>query len=152
MFDKDCGVPYNSIFFHDEVAAFKQVGPHPNLVRVYESHAEAWATDANQVAFRVAYIVQEYLPKGEVLDHVLTNNFSEELTRYCAKECLLTLSHIHSRGVVHLDMKLDNLLLDADCKLKICDFGFAQNSKGVDATGLQRRFVGTAAYMMPEVD
>lgn len=88
---------------------------------------------------------------GEVLDYVLNENFSEELTRYCAKEFLEALSHIHKQGVVHLDMKLDNVLLDSDCKLRICDFGFAQNSKGVDSTGLQRRFNGTENYMMPEV-
>lgn len=91
------------------------------------------------------------MPLSDVFDHVMQENFSEDLTRYCAKEFLAALQHIHRKGIVHLDMKLENVLIDNDCNLKLCDFGFAQESRGVDSTGLMRRFVGTENYMMPEI-
>lgn len=52
---------------------------------------------------------------------------------------------MHSRGVSHRDLKLENLLLDSDFNLKICDFGLATSGN------LAGEKCGTENYMAPEV-
>jgi eukaryotic-like serine/threonine-protein kinase len=59
------------------------------------------------------------------------------------------LAHAHKRGIVHRDVKLDNLLLTADGKVKISDFGLAKLRVDTQITQTGST-VGTAAYMSPE--
>ena len=54
------------------------------------------------------------------------------------------LEHIHSKGIAHRDLKLENILVDEDFNIKVCDFGLASNDKSVKNT------VGTKIYMAPE--
>lgn len=58
-------------YYHDEVSALNLVGTHPNLVKVLDFRRDVWATDANNVSFKVAYIVQEFMPLSDVFDHVM---------------------------------------------------------------------------------
>lgn len=44
-------------YYHDEVSANNLVGVHPNLVKVLDFSRDVWATDADNVSFKVAYIV-----------------------------------------------------------------------------------------------
>lgn len=53
---------------------------------------------------------------------------------------------MHSRGVAHRDLKLENLLLDQHFGLKIADFGFSSATPGLSTT-----FKGTDNYMAPEI-
>ena len=62
-------------------------------------------------------------------------------------QCCEGLQYLHSRNIVHRDMKLANILIDARLDVKICDFGI---SKKLDATMLST-FCGTGFYMSPEV-
>ncbi len=58
------------------------------------------------------------------------------------------MSHIHCRSVIHRDIKLDNILLDCEKGVKICDFGV---SKIIKKGQVIKEQCGTPAYLAPEI-
>jgi len=68
------------------------------------------------------------------------------------------LNYIHEKGIAHRDLKLQNILLDEDCKIKIMDFGFAQSidEKKPGDDKIRKKTLldcaGTLSYMSPEID
>jgi serine/threonine protein kinase len=113
---------------------------HPGIVRIL---------DAGERADRSPYLVLEFL-SGESMGDVLEREtrfgerYALELTRAAAD----ALSAAHAAGVVHRDVKPDNLFLTLDGQVKVVDFGFAKLKEGsVTATGMT---VGTVPYMAPE--
>lgn len=64
-------------------------------------------------------------------------------------EVLLALCHLHDRGIMHRDVKPDNVLLDEDCHAMLADFGIArEGARGEQRTG---SFCGSLAFCSPEV-
>ena len=63
------------------------------------------------------------------------------------------MKYIHSASVVHRDLKPGNLLVNADCELKICDFGLSRgfNSAPDENTILMTEYVATRWYRAPEI-
>jgi serine/threonine-protein kinase len=101
------------------------------------------------------YIVMEYL-KGEDLRNAIRGNHLGSLDGRLkiAQDIASALAYVHAQGVVHRDIKPDNLLLDdgasgAPPTLKIGDFGLARlaGDSHLTATGAA---IGTPAYMSPE--
>ncbi|CEP01095.1 hypothetical protein PBRA_008407 [Plasmodiophora brassicae] len=72
--------------------------------------------------------------------------FPEERARFYAAEILLGLTHIHSKGIIYRDLKLENVLLDDKGHCKISDLGLA-----VQSTKPIRGYAGTPGYIAPEV-
>ena len=71
----------------------------------------------------------------------------ESAGRFFLSQLLETVGCLHSQGVVHRDLKLDNMLLDDEMNIKILDFGFSHHG---DASSLSSN-VGTDSYMAPEL-
>nr|CDI52366.1 related to serine/threonine protein kinase [Melanopsichium pennsylvanicum 4] len=73
------------------------------------------------------YLVMEYLPGGDCasLCKVL-GGLSEDWARQYIAEVVIGLQHLHSKGVVHRDLKPDNLLIDHKGHLKLTDFGLSK--------------------------
>ncbi len=113
---------------------------HPNILSVLDA-----GEDAHQ-----PYIVLEFLEGGDTLksyidkDNLLSIERAVEILFQCAK----ALDYAHRRGVVHRDVKATNIMLTADGRVKICDFGIAQFSFG-DQTQVMG-LLGSPRYMSPE--
>lgn len=91
------------------------------------------------------------LCKNKSLSQVIRRRkrFHEVEVRYYAKQILKGLKYIHSKNVIHRDIKLGNLFIDENMKIKIGDFGLAQMITKTQP----RRFsvCGTPNYLAPEI-
>jgi len=113
---------------------------HPNIVNVFDQGQDGEFT----------YIVMEYLP-GITLRQLL-NDFSTltwEQTIDVVKAVLNGLDAAHSAGIVHRDVKPENVLLADDGRIKIADFGLARAASHHTQTG--QALLGTVAYLSPEL-
>eukprot|EP00826_Nyctotherus_ovalis_P016655 TRINITY_DN14831_c0_g4_i1.p1 TRINITY_DN14831_c0_g4~~TRINITY_DN14831_c0_g4_i1.p1 ORF type:complete len:529 (-),score=148.59 TRINITY_DN14831_c0_g4_i1:111-1697(-) len=112
---------------------------HTNIIRLLEVFESA----------KQVQIVMEYAGGGDLLHYVKRKrHLSEEEARPIFRQIVFGLAHINSRNVLHRDIKLDNILLDSDGCVKICDFGV---SKIIDKNKLINDQCGTPAYIAPEI-
>jgi eukaryotic-like serine/threonine-protein kinase len=113
---------------------------HPNVVRVYDS-GEA---DGRP------FIIMEYV-EGETLADVLSRRgrLSPTEAVELALQVCSGLEHAHRAGLVHRDIKPQNLLIRGDGTVKIVDFGIARSAQGTRLTETGS-VLGTAAYLAPE--
>jgi serine/threonine protein kinase len=88
----------------------------------------------------------EPLLGGELFSHLSdTTTFAESRARFYAASILLGLNHIHKRGIIYRDLKLENVLLDRKGHVKIVDFGFAKKLKKDEYT---YTLCGTPDYLV----
>ncbi|RHZ68096.1 hypothetical protein Glove_297g5 [Diversispora epigaea] len=94
-------------------------------------------------------IVLEYIPGGELYNYVERKQHLDE-AEACRifKQLIQGVDHLHQMRIVHRDLKLENLLLDAAQNLVITDFGFARKFGESDRIGSP---CGTPYYLAPEV-
>ena len=94
-------------------------------------------------------MVMEYAGGGDLLQFIKSRGRIEENdAKSVFRQILYGLAHIHCRSVIHRDMKLDNILFDAEGGIKICDFGVSKIVKKDQKLCEQ---CGTPAYIAPEV-
>lgn len=93
--------------------------------------------------------VMAYSPGGDLMTHIHTSIFSEKQARFYSSCVLLGLEFLHQNKIVYRDLKLDNLLMDADGYVRIADFGLCKEGMGHgDRTST---FCGTPEFLAPEV-
>lgn len=99
------------------------------------------------------FVVMEKL-KGDMLEMILSHDkgrLNERVTKFLITQILVALKHLHSKNIVHCDLKPENVLLSSDVEfpqVKLCDFGFARI---IGEKSFRRSVVGTPAYLAPEV-
>ncbi|XP_076272316.1 serine/threonine-protein kinase meng-po-like isoform X1 [Rhynchophorus ferrugineus] len=109
--------PYTSLKdFYREFHYGLHLGVHRNIITAYD------------VAFETAgfYVFsQEYAPLGDLTSNVSERGIGELHTKRVAKQLASALEHMHSRDLVHRDVKLDNILVFKSdfSRIKLCDFG-----------------------------
>ena len=95
-----------------------------------------------------AYFILEYQP-NKTLTELINNRYSLteiEVKHYCY-ELLLAIEYLHSRNIIHRDIKLSNVLLSDKMEVKLCDFGLAiENNSNSNKT-----ICGTPNYIAPEI-
>jgi serine/threonine protein kinase len=79
----------------------------------------------------ILYLVLELANGGDFFDLVITSGdcLTEKTARYYFKELIAAIEFLHKNGVIHRDLKLENLLLDKNYRLKIADFGLSTENK-----------------------
>ncbi|CAE7042195.1 CPK4 [Symbiodinium natans] len=114
---------------------------HPHITRLFDVYE----------ADDYLYLVMECMEGGELFDRVTTlKRFTERDAADAVTQMLLALNYIHSHGIVHRDLKLENFLYESKTSnhLKLIDFGF---SKVWDPNIKMHVSCGTLAYVAPEV-
>jgi serine/threonine-protein kinase len=114
---------------------------HPDVVAVYDQ-----GTDSGR-----PFLVMEYVP-GATLRQVLRDRgrLSAAESLAVMDRVLAALSAAHSAGLVHRDVKPENVLVTADGRVKVADFGLARAVAGSTVTTTGSVLMGTAAYLAPE--
>ncbi len=114
---------------------------HPNIVAIH---------DAGEVN-GVPYIVLEYVP-GDSLKQQLRRHgtYSLHLALKAVRDGLMGLKAAHDHGIVHRDVKSENLLVTEEGTVKLTDFGIAKNTDGGMMQTLPEIILGTPATMSPE--
>lgn len=94
----------------------------------------------------------EYVPGGSVGSALRKHGrFEEKVIKSLTKQVLDALSYLHSRGILHRDLKSDNLLIDLDGVCKISDFGISKKSRDIYTNDAEMSMQGTIFWMAPEV-
>mmetsp|Transcript_7512 Transcript_7512/g.12687 ORF Transcript_7512/g.12687 Transcript_7512/m.12687 type:complete len:305 (-) Transcript_7512:105-1019(-) len=94
-------------------------------------------------------MVMEYAGGGDLLRLIKRKGkLQESDAKFIFKQIAYGLAHIHCRSVIHRDIKLDNILLDCEKGVKICDFGV---SKIIKKGQVIQEQCGTPAYLAPEI-
>ena len=113
---------------------------HPNIVKIYD------------VGFseRIQFIVMEYI------DGITLNEYMEQQGQLGWKDAvhfilqiLRALQHAHSKGIVHRDIKPQNIMMLRDGTIKVMDFGIAKFAREDGKTGTDKA-IGTVHYISPE--
>ena len=121
-------------YLDNEIAILKELD-HPNIVKLYEVKETS----------QYLYLVTEYCNGGDLnncLENYMKKNnkaFPENIVQYLMKQIISALKYIHGKGILHRDIKLDNILVQFDniedkrngdmlkAKVKLIDFGFARH-------------------------
>jgi WD40 repeat protein len=106
--------------FLEEAAALSALKAHPNIVKVYDLFK--YPLDYSEREMPSVYLVMEYC--FQTLEDIKLNKNEAE---YCLLQICRGLEYIHGQGILHRDLKLDNILLSFDkagqVVAKIADFG-----------------------------
>jgi len=121
---------------------------HEGIIKLLEFGDSGIITSESKLFINQVFIVLEYV-EGSLLFDLCKDNgaMGEDVGRYFLRQMIETMEYMNKKGVVHRDIKLENILVDKEMKLKFADFGFATN-KCIDSLQSYR---GTLSYMAPEI-
>ncbi|CAF2108571.1 unnamed protein product [Brassica oleracea var. botrytis] len=124
---------------HREVEIMQHLSGHPLVVALHAVYEES----------DCFHLVMELCSGGRLVDQMVKEGkCSEQRAANIFKDLMLVISYCHEMGVVHRDVKPENILLTGAGKIQLADFGLAMRiAKGQTLSGL----LGSPAYVAPEV-
>lgn len=159
----------------DDIQRFRQESfinfslNHPNIVHIYDFEenvdAECFAGSGYQPQQeRVYFIVDEFIEGKNLREYLSGKQLSPSEALRIAIEIAKALKQAHSKGIIHRDVKPDNVMITADGNVKVLDFGMAKLMdwfviQQLSQSGIQHmptvvtgdgEVLGTAVYMSPE--
>lgn len=121
-----------------EFSILKQIR-HPSIIQLYETF---------ESSKHILFVI-ELCGGGDLLNYVRKRRkLKENVAKYVLKQLIDGLHYCHSKGILHRDIKLDNILLNGEGDIKICDFGVSKQVKSGERMTEQ---CGTPAYIAPEI-
>lgn len=113
---------------------------HTHAVRVHDAGTEEG----------VDFLVMEYVPGKSVAATIAADGpLPLERALELARDAASALAAAHKAGLVHRDVKPDNLLLDAEGRVKVADFGLARELEGAQVS-IEGQVIGSPGFMSPE--
>jgi class 3 adenylate cyclase/tRNA A-37 threonylcarbamoyl transferase component Bud32 len=112
---------------------------HPNVVKIYD----------RGFSDRHAYIAMEYFPDGSLVE-VIQRGLSGRQSLSLLAQAASALREIHSRGVIHRDIKPGNLMARGDGSIVLADFGIAKRVDDAKSRTRHGELYGTPYYVSPE--
>ncbi|KAI9355097.1 kinase-like domain-containing protein [Zopfochytrium polystomum] len=127
-----------------EIKLLRHFNGHENITGLLDMDI-ADVTNFNEI-----YLVQELMEAD--LHQIIRSEqpLTDAHFQYFIYQICRGLKYIHSANVLHRDLKPGNLLVNADCELKICDFGLARGLSDSN-TGFMTEYVATRWYRAPEI-
>lgn len=114
---------------------------HRNIIKIEKLHRHC----------QKVYLILEYFDApnlAEVMKKKKGEGLSEDIVSKVVRQLVEALAHCHDRSIYHLDVKPDNIVVDAKWKIKLIDFAFSV--KMIDRSKM-KKYCGTPSYMAPEV-
>ncbi|RKP19119.1 Pkinase-domain-containing protein, partial [Rozella allomycis CSF55] len=112
---------------------------HPNIVKFHD----IVATDD------LYFMISEYINGGQMLDFIIAHGkLREKQARRFFRQLLSAISYCHENGIVHRDLKIENILIGSDGQIKLIDFGLANF---FDVQYCLKTFCGSLYFAAPEL-
>ena len=134
---------------HTETYLLKTLN-HSNILSFVEALENVQFTEPETGSVRtVCALAMEYADRGEFFSLLEEKgSFGESASRNFFLQLLGALEHMHDNNIAHRDVKLENILLDANCNIKLADFGY---SSRMTSGKLFKNAAGTSLYFAPEI-
>ena len=125
--------------FYSEAKAIAAL-EHPAIISIYDVDCEDEHHFFSMNYFEGKTLAQRY---GEVL-------LDETQATQIAEQIATGMAYAHAKGVIHRDLKLENILINSNNEIQIIDFGLCKIHDGTDRKTLTGELLGTPIYMSPE--
>jgi len=99
---------------------------------------------------KYVYLVTEYIPGGDLRSHLKNSGgkLDWDIKLKIALDIARSMAFLHSKDIIHRDLKSKNLLVDVGWRIKVCDFGFARK---ISKETQEMTICGTDEWMSPQV-
>jgi CheY-like chemotaxis protein len=124
--------------FMEEYALVERI-KSPHVARIYD----------HGTSEEHAYLVMEFFEGGDLQKRLAGKALAPGESLRMFRELMMALGDIHEKGILHRDLKPQNLMFRIDGSLAIVDFGIAKHIDAIDMTGAGE-ILGTPRYMSPE--